>query len=155
MGRGRKKQPPTWAHLEGGNSNFVQLYNSMLEHPAWKDLTPQAQALYTYCVRNSHGEATRDDARRTGGRGDVRLFYMSRGDSVAFGLYSPTDTRGLSRDLDSLISHGFIDMLWSGKPTRSRNLYRLSGRWKTWGTPEFEVPTKYMSSRMKKAAEVL
>ena len=153
MGRGRRTKPPAWAHVEGGNGHFVQLYDSMLEHPAWKDLAPQAQALYLYCVRNSHGQATRDDAKRTGGRGDVRLFYMSHNDAVAFGLYSATDFRGLPRDLDALISHGFIDMIWSGQASRARNIYRLSGRWRSWGTPAFEMPLKYMSSRMKKAVE--
>lgn len=154
MGKGRKrKQPPAWAHDEGGSDHFIMLYDSMLESHAWQDLSPQAQALYTYCVRNSHGQATRDDAQRTGGRGDVRLFYMSHGDAVGFGLYASSDYRGLPRDVDSLIAHGFVDLIWSGQTSRARNIYRLSSRWKKWGTSEFEMPYKYMSSRMKKVSD--
>lgn len=122
-----------------------------MDSPAFHDLTKPQQVLYFYCVRESHGQATRDDAmaKGAGSAGDVRLFYMNDAQAKdVHGLYAKSDSRGLPRDMAALIYHGFVDCLYRARTKGEKNLYRLSSRWNNWGTDDFTTPQSCKTDHM-------
>ena len=150
----RRKSKHTFEPYEkspNGANAFVRLCFEMLDSPAFHDLTASQKALYLYCLRESHGSATRDDANH-----DVALFYMNHAlRTKVHGLYSAGDTRGFDRDMAALIEHGFVDCVKSGYKSRDKNIYRLSSRWLHWNTKAFSLPNNVMTTNMlrKRAQE--
>ena len=133
----RKRSTPrkVWQRRAGGSAQFAQIYHDLLDSPAFHSLSDKQKLLYVYCVRETHGDAMRDAQGQ-----DERLFYMNAELRTRHGLYAESDTRGFERDVAALIESGFVDCLESNYRTRTKNLYRLSGRWCQWGGPEFIFP---------------
>lgn len=143
---GRKKQTYQ-PHQRRPNSSvaFVQVFHDMLDSPAFHDLTAKQVQLFLYCLRETHGRATADDPQH-----DTARFYFNRHlQTVVHELYAPSDYRGFERDMQSLIEHGFCDMVSSGYATKEKNVYRLSSRWHHWGSKAFSMPESCMSTHQK------
>ena len=143
----RKRQQPRkpYQRRPGSSTSFVQLHHDLMDSKAFHDLSARAKVLYLYCVRESHGAATRDDVERH----DERLLYMNKAlRTQLHELYPPSDTRMFEEHMSELIGHGFIDVAYRGYKSRERSVYRLSSRWCDWGTDKFEVPDSVKSSHM-------
>lgn len=140
MGR-KKKTPVPGCYTANANVGYVSIYRDLLLSNAYMTLTPKQKALYTACVSETHGNATKEHAIATGGTGDTRLFFMNRQLYVdKYGLYAPTDRRGPRRDLAALVDHGLIDCVYQGFAAKEKNTYRLSSRWQDYGKPGYKVP---------------
>lgn len=153
MGR-RKKQPPKpYQRRPHGSSHFMQLYDDLLDSKAYHALSARQKVLYLYCVRESHGQAMRDNAPE-GGMGDERLFYMNRALRVeVHELYAKSDTRGFERDMAALVSVGLVDCVTSGYAAREKSVYRLSSRWHHYGTRAYSLPESCKTLHMKIAED--
>jgi hypothetical protein len=112
-----------------GGGGFVAVTYEMINSKAYKELSGSALRALILCLRkvktyhpidrfNSHFEFTYPEARKQG-LGDASFF----------------------RGLTQLQKVGFIDCVmrggarWEGK---GRSQYRLSKRWKQYGTPDFK-----------------
>lgn len=63
-------------------------------------------------------------------------------------LYTKGNAQAFYRDMEALINHGLIDCIYQGAPTHQKNQYRLSDRWRKYGTNQFEVPYPIMTAGM-------
>lgn len=134
MARARKSKYKPKAFESTGISGDVSanLYRSMLESEAFKALTKREKLLYLYCKLQYYGarEPGRDfpDLEKLQG---PDLFYMNFAlASKKYGLYATGSRREFYADMKSLCGQGFIELVASGKPTKTRSIYRFSGDWK-------------------------
>ena len=106
----------------------------MLLSDAWQDLTAQQQALYVVCKAQLYAE------KKKPVENDELSFTMNRHKFVeVYKLYSDGNKAGFYRDMRSLINHGFIVCVLSGRITREKSIYRFSSAWRRWGRPEFTI----------------
>ena len=127
----------------------MALYRDLLLSDAYMSLTPKQKALFTCCVAESHGGATKDHAIATGGTGDTLLLYMNKSlYTTKYQLYKANDKRGPRRDLAALINAGLIDCVHQGFAEKSKNVYRLSSRWQDYGKPDYRVPNNCKTLHM-------
>ena len=143
MARKKQSYRPYQRRANTDKTGFAQLYHDLLDSAAFRDLTPRQRLLYVYCVRESHGEATRDDPNH-----DSARFYMNRQVRKQHELYGLSDSRQFERDMSELIKHGLVDAVKSGYECREKNVYRLSARWQHWDTPSFQIPDEVMTTHM-------
>lgn len=130
---------------DGSSSDVsANIYRSMLESPAWFDLSAQQKTLYVYCKLQFYAEKKKPTD-------DPATFTMNRGKWLEkYHLYNPGNERAFYRDMTALIEHGFITCVESGAVTRTKSVYRFSSMWQKWGTSEFEVPVGCMTLSMVK-----
>lgn len=144
----RKKQQPrkTWQRRAKSSGRFQCLYDDLLDSPAFHDLTARQKILLIYCRREAHGRAMAENGN------DERCFWMNKSLRCnVHELYKTSDTRAFEHDMASLISHGFVDLVRSGYETRTKSLYRLSGRWNHWGTKAFGTPEDVKTVHLQNA----
>ena len=120
----------------------ANLYLSMLISPAWRDLTPQQQRLYTYCKLQLYAQKRKPDD-------DPAAFYMNKAKwSDTYQLYKRSNARGFYHDMAALIEHGFIVCVKCGATTRKRSVYKFSSMWQQYGTEAFTVSPSEMTRAM-------
>lgn len=119
----KKKRFKPYDCMKNGESNLsATLYVSMLESPAYKDLSSSAIRLYNYMVLQLYGQQAID--------GDELTFFFNRGLYMRYELYK--NWSQFARDRKQLIEHGFIEEIENGHNTRTKNKYRFSDKWKNW-----------------------
>lgn len=149
-GKKSKAKPPRPDEAHAGETRFFRVHTDMLESPAYKDLSPMQKILLIHCKNEAHGRAQADEKKRTGKPAAESLFYMNRGLYVSkFNLYSEGNYKGFRRDMAALIEHGFVDCVRSGYSERTQSLYRLSGRWKSYGSSGYKVPEEVKTNFMR------
>lgn len=99
---------------------FVALYSTLLFSDAWLDLKPRAQMLYIY-MRHQFGNGKGELA-------DGQFFFNQA--LWKDKLY--TNKNSFISDVKALVAHGFIDIVESGRFTRTKSIYAYSDRWWTW-----------------------
>lgn len=156
MGRKKSQQnnSPSYLRQPGAkNDSFTPLFGSMVDSPACRSLTDKQFRLLTDMLsavgRQQHSKK-QDDKPPAEYGGDSFFFPRALWFST---LKRYTNESRFYADLDSLIAHGFVDVLSSGKNTREKSVYRLSTRWHKFGTPDFVIPENVKSTRMKKRRE--
>ena len=149
MARKKPYEPKPYESMKTDRrETFANVYHSMLISPAFMDLSPRAKTLYLYCKAQTYQKAK--DERNL--RNDE--FTMNQGKwKDKYHLY--TNANSFYADMNSLISHGFVDCVECGAIARKKSIYRLSVRWQFWGTDNFEVPerVKTMSLRRKESKQ--
>ena len=133
-----------------GRSNDISsnLYFSMLTHPAYKDLSPKQQQLYTYCKLQYYAQS----GRRAVDQADNSKFYFNRSLwQDIYCLYSKSNQSSFYKDMAKLIENGFIKCIESGKTTRTKSIYQFSNMWQKWNTEEFKILPCEMNSRLLKS----
>lgn len=68
-------------------------------------------------------------------------------------LYKENNGRAFYRDMEQLISHGFISCVVSGESNRTKSIYRFSDKWLQYGKPGFEITPGEMTPAMIRRAE--
>ena len=127
------KDLPPWLTSGASSETFFVCTDSLLKSPAFQDLSNKQKVLYVTCLSQMYGK--RKPCRDYP---DVKefqrpeVFYFNKAIAVSYGLYSDKDT-SLYKDMNVLISHGFIEKLLDGKVTYKKNVYCFSAKWKTWG----------------------
>lgn len=114
------------------NLNF-----SLLTSPAFKDLTARQRMLYVCAKSEFFGARSRpkndfaDDDFKKDGAG--LMFYLNhRLVTDVYGLYPKTNRRDFYKDIEALVSHGFISRVSNGRVNKQRSIYQYSAAWKTW-----------------------
>lgn len=134
MGKRKKPYIPKAFESTGvSNDTSANVYGSMLESPAFKDLSKNQRLLYIYMKKQYYG------ARKPGQdfpdmeqlQGDD-LFYFNLALAEKYGLYSRSNDRQFYADIRAIEQHGFIKTVSSGKATKSRSIYKFTGDWKEW-----------------------
>ena len=105
-----------------------------------------------YCKSEYYGKNRHDlDGFPDHVRGDPAYFTFNRAKWHKDGLYGLYSNSGqFYRDMAALIEHGLVDCVQSGFSTRSKSLYKLSDRWKLWGTDNYCVPASVMTLSMRR-----
>ncbi len=135
---GSKKQRDTSANI----------YESMLLSEAWQDLTPRQKILYIYCKAQYYGEKNYQLKEKDT---NPEIFTMNQCKwHKKYKLYSLGNRNQFYKDMEGLITHGFIKCVECGAIARQKNIYAFNNKWKMWGTNDFEIETKEMTWRMLK-----
>lgn len=155
MARTPKNPPQFWDTPKGPKDHFYQVFDGMTDHPAFRDMSKGARLLYFYCRRESHGRATSDYMKGLFGEWSYdsdpgRLFYMNFAQAKQHELYNDGNKGGLRRDMQELISHGFVDCVMNGGGNRRKALYALSSRYREW--PNVETPNNVKTRSMQNSA---
>lgn len=125
------------------NDTSANIYMSMLMSPAWKDLTPKQQQLYVYCKAQKYAEKSKTHGEES--------YTMNRSKWCSlYELYAINNAKGFYRDMEALITHGFVDCVECGANTRTKSIYKLSSRWHNYDKPGYEVPLGVMTSAMRR-----
>ena len=135
--REERKKLPKWAAKKSNDSFFrfpLTLYNS----PAWRALTANQMNLYLFSTwhRLNNKQHPRNDYPDHEQYQSDEVFYMNLALVVKNGLYT-LKNRHFYRDCKRLIDIGFWDEVSNGKDNFSKNVYRMSERWKDW-KPDIE-----------------
>lgn len=122
MGRKKAKFTPCAFEKNGASNLSATLYASMLQSPAWYQLSNNAKVLYLYMKLQLYGQRNLDGH-------DTDCFYFNKS------MYTQTYPLYLNgaqfrRDCKQLIRCGFIDEVENGRFSRTKNIYRFSDRWK-------------------------
>lgn len=108
--------------ISGGEPS-ASIYASMLKSPAWKKLKPRAQILYLYMKMQYYGVKEKDKPER-----NPLYFVFNEGIwKKTYGLY--TNNKSFYQDRDMLVKNGFIEIVETGKTTRTKNIYKFSDNW--------------------------
>lgn len=133
---GQRKKPYTPKAFEStgvSNDTSANIYGSMLESAAFKDLSKNQRLLYVYMKKQYYG--TRKPGRDFPDMEQLQetdLFYFNIALAVKYGLYSRSNDRQFYADIKAIEQHGFIKTVSNGKVTKSRSIYKFSGDWKRW-----------------------
>lgn len=99
---------------------FAAIYSSMMGSEAWGQLSNNARVLYLYMKMQLFG-GKRD------GLPEGQFYFNRSTYTKTYRLYS--NQNQFYKDRDLLIAYGFIDMIESGKNTRTKAVYQFSDRW--------------------------
>lgn len=152
MPRKKPYVPKNYESAKGAGDTSANIYKSMQNHTAWKDLSPTQKVLYLACKAEYYGKSRHDlDSFEEEYRSDQAVFTFSRskwlkGIIGSYELYS--NLNSFYKDMDNLILHGFIDCVICGRSTRTKSLYRFSSRWQLWGTDRFTLPASVMTDSL-------
>ena len=123
MARKRKFRPKSFETMISGGEPSASIYASMLKSPAWKKLKPRAQILYLYMKMQYYGVKEKDKPER-----NPLYFVFNEGIwKKPYGLY--TNNKSFYQDRDMLVKNGFIEIVETGKTTRTKNIYKFSDNW--------------------------
>lgn len=103
----------TWltAKADCREPKYIQAGVTLFEHPAFQSLTPAQRCLYLAMCLDAGGH---------------REFTFSKSRIEHYGFSYATGRDGIA----ALIANGFIVQLFSGQPTREKNGYAFSEKWK-------------------------
>lgn len=94
---------------ESGDTKFVQLHHSLLNHAAFSALTPTTRLLYIYMRDYSNGK--------------YEFTYPYK-------IYKNICTKACFQTaLKALRDNGFIKIKFHGKESRTENIYTFSDEW--------------------------
>lgn len=125
-----KKPFESTGHSSDTSAN---LYMSMLNSRAWRDLTVNQRQLYLYCKAQYYAEKQKPNEDRMN-------FTMNQSKWCGlYGLYKKSNAKGFYRDMAALIEHGFVRCVECGANTRTKSIYAFSDMWQRFGTEEFRL----------------
>ncbi len=110
------------------NGPFIRISKDMFNSKAWKELSLRQQGLSLHRKAKVTKHKTHD----------TNQYDISIPKKEASLLYG--DLKTFRKDLDELISKGFIKQVVSGWNTRTANIYGFSDKWKHYGTEGFKIP---------------
>ncbi len=117
----KKKYTPK--NFESAKSNDVSanIYASMMQSKAWQGLTASAIRLYLFMKLQYYGQKSIPSQAQ-------EYFYFNRAMyKETYKLY--TNNSQFYKDKDLLVKQGFIEVVESGRNTRTKSIYRLSDKW--------------------------
>ncbi len=124
MGRRKIYTPKSFESI-GGKRLSANIYISMLESTAWKQLSKNSRLLYVYMKAQYYGAKNIPEHPATD-------FVFNWGlASQTYGLY--TNKTQFAKDKSELIKYGFIECVENGKCTRTKSIYRFSDKWQSFG----------------------
>lgn len=129
----RKYKPKGFESTGISNDVSANIYESMLQSSAWKDLKPRERQLYLYCKAQYYGKRKpKQDYPEIEKFQSDECFYLNLAAVVSYGIYTRNGGKEFYADMKTLAEHGFIEVVSSGRITKSKSIYRYSGKWKDW-----------------------
>ena len=105
----RKKYKPKDFESTGvSNDTSANIYESMLQSTAWKDLKPRERQLYIYCKAQYYGK--RKPAKDFPDIPQVQseeCFYLNLSLVVSYGIYTRNGNKEFYQDMKKLEEHGY------------------------------------------------
>ena len=122
MARRKQYIPKPWESV-GGNRLSANIYASMIQSKAWMQLSKNARLLYVYMKLQYYG------AKNLADHPETDFVFNWALASKTYGLY--TNYKQFQNDKNMLITNGFIELIESGKNTRTKSIYRFSDKWQS------------------------
>lgn len=109
----------------------ANIYVSMLMSENWQKLSKNAQILYVYCKAQYYAEKTKPKPfhRQLTEQEQKQCFTMNKSKWKDLYKIYKSDNGQFNRDIKELIESGFIELVETGKLTRTKNIYMLSDKW--------------------------
>lgn len=128
------------------NDYCIRISKRLMNSKAWRALTSRQKILYLVCRAQvnpglMNGNAPCHDFPDKEEYKDERVFYMTKGIAEKQGIYCKKtfDKKGFYDGLKKLCELGFIEKISAGGfVSRSKSVYRLSGKWAKKGFEEDE-----------------
>lgn len=157
MGK-KKAYTPKPFEANRGRDSSANIYKSMLESDAFKDLSARQKILYVYAKSRRYGQTTKQKEELFSQFPGIQMpvdveeyFSMTRGNAVYdWGLYSRYHVELFYRDVEELILHGFIKCVACGAVGKKKSIYKYSDKWRLWGMDGFEITRDEMTTAMQK-----
>ena len=134
MSRRKKRYTPKTFESDGRtNDTSANIYESMLESKAFKDLTKNQRLLYVYMKAQHYGK--RKPGKDFPDREDLQeesVFYFNMAVAEKYVLYSRNNHTSFYNDIKALVNHGFIRVVSTGKTVMKKSIYDFCGDWKNW-----------------------
>ena len=160
MAKKRAYQKKSFESTGVSSDTSANIYMSMLLSDAWLDLTPRQQILYVYAKSRMYGQKTADKKALFQQYDDMKepayidpFFSLSIYEvTKVLKLYSETNLARFYKDMEQLILHGFIKCVACRSSVRSkkRTIFTYSDKWQIWGTDDFVIERKEVTSAMAK-----
>lgn len=129
----RKYKPKGFESTGISNDTSANIYESMLLSSAWKDLKPRERQLYLYCKAQYYGKRKPSkDYPDIEAFQSENCFYLNLAAVVKYGIYTRNGNKEFYADIKTLAQHGFIEIVSSGKVTKTKSIYKYSDKWQTW-----------------------
>jgi hypothetical protein len=133
----RKYKPKDFESTGVSNDTSANIYESMLQSPAWKDLKPRERQLYLYCKSQYYGKRKPSkDYPDIEAFQSAECFYLNLASVVNYGIYKRSGNKEFYSDMKTLAEHGFIEVVSSGRYTKTKSIYKYSSKWKNWKKTE-------------------
>ncbi len=133
---GQRKKPYTPKAFEStgiSNDTSANIYGSMLESPAFKDLSKNQRLLYIYMKKQYYG--TRKPGRDFPEIEELQgndMFYFPLSLAVKYKLYTRNNHTQFNNDIKAIEKYGFIKTVVNGKSQQIKSVYQFSNGWKMW-----------------------
>lgn len=152
----KKKYKPKAFESTGKSSDVsANIYESMIMSKAWKDLSKNQRLLYVYCKACYYGQ--KDPYKKSLFKdmgmdvpNDVQSFFSLTEGSIKNHWELYTNVNSFYSDRDALITHGFIRVVADGHAMRKANIYQFSSKWREYGSDNFKIEYKEMSTKLRR-----
>lgn len=126
-----KYTPKSFESLGNSNDTSANIYMSMLLSPAWQSLTKNAQVLYLYCKAQYYAEKRKPKSkiRQLNETQQKMCFTMNKSKWLDLYHIYKSDNGQFNKDMKMLIDYGFIEIVESGKTSRTKSIYMFSSKW--------------------------
>lgn len=122
MGARKKKYVPKRYEAKATSKDVsANIYSSMMQSQAWRNLTPNAIRLYLYMKLQLYGQ------KSISGYGEEYFYFNKAMWRDTYPIY--TNQAQFYKDRDLLVKNGFIEIVEHGQNTRTKAIYKLSDRW--------------------------
>lgn len=120
--------PKSFESLGNSNDTSANIYVSMLLSPAWQSLTKNAQVLYLYCKAQYYAEKRKPKPqfRQLNETQQKMCFTMNKSKWLDLYHIYNSDNGQFNKDMKMLIDYGFIEVIESGKTSRTKSIYMFS-----------------------------
>ena len=126
MARRKKYHPKSFVCKIAGGEPSASIFMSMLKSPAWMSLKPRAKVLYLYMKAQYYGVKEKNKPEQN----PLYFVFNQAMWKTTYKLY--TNNKSFYEDRDALIERGFIEIVETGKITRTKNIYKFSDSWTDW-----------------------
>ena len=129
--QGEKFIDPVTGKIRADTS--ANVYQSMLLCAAFQDLTQRQRLLYIVAKSQYYGsrKPEHDFPDIEEYKGETK-FYLNWDLVQRYGLYTETMHANFYKDVNALITHGFIKRIVSGAKKREKSVYSFSDEWQKW-----------------------
>ena len=127
-----KYKPKKFESTGISSDTSANIYMSMLMSDAWQSLTKNQQILYVYCKAQYYAEKRKPKPKLVELDAEQLSLCFTMNKSKwcnLYKIYKNGSQSSFVKDMKALVDSGFIDIVESGKNTRTKNIYRLSSEW--------------------------
>ena len=117
---------------ENNNKRHSRIFESMMLSKAFQSLSNKQKMLYLVAKLQFYKRKPFQDFPNISELSKEEIIYIPFSVGVKHGLYTKANSGRFYKDLKALEEHGFIETLSSGKPQKTKSIYKLSDKWQHW-----------------------